>query len=130
MDLAKQVGPNNIYVSVYESGSFDDSKGALRLLDRELEELGVPRTIVLDETTHADELAKSAAAAAATGWIETARGRRELRRIPYMSELRNRSLKPLTVMALNGVTFDKVLFLNDVVFTVINSPKPTSKAGR
>ena len=87
------------------------------MLDRELEELGVQRTIVLDETTHADELAK-APASASPGWIETPRGRRELRRIPYLARLRNRTLKPLADLALNGVTFDKVLFLNDVVFTV------------
>lgn len=127
MDLAKHVGPNNIYVSVYESGSWDDSKGALRLLDRRLEELGVQRTIVLDETTHVDELGK---APASTGWIDTVRGKKELRRIPYLSELRNRSLKPLAEMALNGVTFDKVLFLNDVVFTVIiHFSKPLSTLG-
>jgi len=115
VDLAKHIGPNNIYVSVYESGSMDDSKGALRLLDQELEELGVQRKIVLDETTHADDLAKPPGP---TGWIDTLRGKRELRRIPYLSERRNRSLKPLAEMALNGVKFDKVLFLNDVVFTV------------
>ena len=113
--LAKHLGPNNVYVSVYESGSYDDSKGALRLLDRELGELEVQRTIVLDETTHVDEMAK---APAATGWIDTPRGGRQLRRIPYLAGLRNRSLRPLAELAMNGVTFDKVLFLNDVVFTV------------
>lgn len=122
VELAQHMGPNNIYVSVYESGSWDDSKGALRALDRELEALGVQRTIVLDETTHADEMAKPAAD---TGWIDTPRGQRELRRIPYLAELRNRSLRPLTELALNGVRFDKVLFLNDVVFTVPVSLPPT-----
>lgn len=84
------------------------------------------RTIVLDETTHAEQLAKPPAP---TGWIDTPRGKRELRRIPYLSGLRNRSLKPLAEVALNGVTFDKVLFLNDVVFTV-PSPSPNSRSDR
>jgi hypothetical protein len=35
-----------------------------------------------------------------------------------MSTLRNLSLKPLKEMALEGVTYDKILFLNDVAFTV------------
>ncbi|KAI4122946.1 MAG: hypothetical protein LQ347_006325, partial [Umbilicaria vellea] len=58
LELAQHLGPENIYISMYESGSRDDSKGALRLLDTELGQLGVPRTVTLDETTHADELAK------------------------------------------------------------------------
>ncbi len=115
LKLANHLGPENIYVSIYESGSWDDSKGALRLLDRELEVMGVQKTIVLDDATHVDDLAKPPAS---TGWIDTPRGKKELRRIPYLARLRNLSLKPLADLALNGVTFDKVLFLNDVVFTV------------
>ena len=115
LDLVKHVGPLNVYVSVYESGSWDDSKGALRELDGELGKLGAPRKIVLDDTTHGDEIKKPAAA---TGWVDTPRGRRELRRIPYLSSLRNLSLKPLEDMASQGIFYDKILFLNDVVFTV------------
>ncbi|KAI9877771.1 MAG: hypothetical protein M1830_000498 [Pleopsidium flavum] len=113
VDLVKHFGPENIYISIYESGSWDDTKEALRVLDRELEDLQVQRTIVLDETSHADELAKPPAS---TGWIDTPRGKKELRRIPYLAKLRNLSLKPLGELALNGITFDKVLFLNDVIF--------------
>ena len=113
--LADSLGPENIYISIYESGSWDDSKGALQLLDAELETLGVQRTIVLESSTHADEIASIPSS---TGWIETPRGRKELRRIPYLSRLRNLSLKPLTELALKGITFDRILFLNDVVFTV------------
>lgn len=115
IDLVKHIGPSRVYVSIYESGSWDNSKGALRELDHELGKLGVPRKIVLDEMTHADEIAKPAAE---IGWIDTPRGKRELRRIPYMSSLRNLSLKPLAEMASEGVYYDKILFLNDVVFTV------------
>lgn len=115
LDLAQHFGPENVYVSIYESGSWDDSKGALRLLDQDLELLGVQRTIVLGETTHIDEIAKSPAE---TGWIATPRGKKELRRIPYLANLRNLALKPMIDLALNGIRFDKVLFLNDVYFTV------------
>ena len=53
------------------------------------------------------------------GWVFTARGERgwELRRIPYLAELRNRVMEPLLKEA-RGVKFDKVLWINDVVFTV------------
>ena len=117
--LVKYFGPENVYVSVHESGSWDDSKGALRLLDNLLQELRVNRTITLDPTTHLDEIQKPPADA---GWIDTSRGRKELRRIPYLSKLRNLSLEPLGRLAEEGVKFDKILFLNDVVFTV-QSPR-------
>ena len=115
LDLVEHVGPENIYISIYESGSWDDSKGALRLLDFDLERLGVQRTIVLDDNTHADEIAKPPGD---IGWVETSREKKELRRIPYLANLRNKSLKPLIDLALNGVRYDRILFLNDVAFTV------------
>jgi Cryptococcal mannosyltransferase 1 len=115
LDLVKAIGADRVYVSVYESGSWDNSKDALRILDTELSALGVQRTIILDETTHADEIAKPPTQ---SGWIETPSGKMELRRIPYLSRLRNLSLKPLEQLRESGITFDKILFSNDVVFTV------------
>lgn len=115
LDLVHEIGINNVYLSVYESGSWDDSKGALRELDLALDELGVLRTVVLDQTTHVDEIEKPPAA---SGWIDTPRGKKELRRIPYLSRLRNVSLKPLYKLEKVAVKFDKILFLNDVVFEV------------
>ena len=114
LDLVQYFGRENVYISIYESGSWDDTKGALTLLDKELGKKDVPRLIVLDETTHARELEGSPAA----GWIDTARGKKELRRIPYLAKLRNLSLKPLAELEAKGTRFDKVLFLNDVAFTV------------
>lgn len=115
VDLVKALGPDNVFVSVYESGSWDDSKGALRELDRELEKTGIGRKIVLDETTHAQLVAGPPGA---DGWITVPSGKKALRRIPYLSRLRNLSLQPLLELAENGTAFDHVLFLGDVVFTV------------
>lgn len=115
--LVKELGPNNVHVSIVESGSWDDSKGALRDLAQELEAIGVPKDITLDERTHAVEIA-SPPAEPAPGWIRTSRGKIELRRIPYLARLRNRSLHPLLELEKNGTTFDYVLFLNDIHFTV------------
>ena len=114
LELVEYFGPDNVYVSVYESGSWDASKDALRELDRDLESVRVRRTITLSETTHKDEIQKPFAA----GWIDTPRGKKELRRIPYLSKLRNLVLKPLRELASEDIKFDQVLFLNDVVFKV------------
>ncbi|KAE8146869.1 cryptococcal mannosyltransferase 1-domain-containing protein [Aspergillus avenaceus] len=113
VELASAIGRENVFVSIQESGSWDDSKGALRALDQQLAEHDIPRRIILDETTHRDEISK---APGKQGWIETGRGV-ELRRIPYLAGLRNLVLQPLYELLGNGVVFDKVLFLNDVVFT-------------
>jgi hypothetical protein len=115
VDLVKVLGPENVFVSVYESGSWDDSKGALRSLDRTLGDLGVRRNITLSDTTHLDEISQSPVG---SGWIDTSRGRKELRRIPYLSRLRNYTLWNLGQLFQQGIVFDKVLFLNDVIFTV------------
>ncbi|PYH47077.1 glycosyltransferase family 69 protein [Aspergillus saccharolyticus JOP 1030-1] len=115
VDLVRTLGPDNVFVSVLESGSWDDSKGALHELDTRLDRLGVRRNITLSDTTHQDEIS---APPGHEGWINTPRGRKELRRIPYLARLRNWTLQPLVDLARQGVTFDKVLFLNDVVFTV------------
>jgi hypothetical protein len=117
--LVLSLGPENVYVSIYESGSWDNTKGALRVLDQNLGALGVGRTIILNETTHVDEIAQPPAS---SGWIDTPRGKKELRRIPYLSALRNLSLRPLEELAVKGLRFDKILFLNDVVFTVWPTP--------
>ena len=114
VELARLLGPENIHISIYESGSWDDTKGALSVLDHDLEKLGVPRTIALAETTHFDELAKTPG----PGWIHTSGGKTELRRIPYLARLRNTALKPLEELEKSGIRFDNILFLNDVVFSV------------
>lgn len=119
VELARTWGPENVYVSVYESGSWDESKDALRDLDGRLGALGVPRNITLSDTTHEDEISADEDVQG-EGWIRTSRakGKKELRRIPYLARLRNLTLRPLEHLTELGIGFDKVLFLNDVVFTV------------
>jgi hypothetical protein len=115
--LAKTLGRDNVFITVYESGSWDDSKVVLRDLDATLEANRIRRNITLSDVTHKDEMS-IAKEHRNTGWIDTPRGRKELRRIPYLSRLRNWTLQPLLELARQGEKFDKVLFLNDVVFSV------------
>ena len=113
--LVDILGHENTFVSIYESGSWDDSKGALRLLDKRLSESNVSRSIILDDVTHADEISSTPGT---SGWIQTARADKRLRRIPYLARLRNIVLEPLNELSLKNIKFDRVLFLNDVVFSV------------
>ena len=113
--LVGALGPENVFVSVYESGSWDGSKEARRDRDGRLGEMGAARNITLSDRTHRDEVS---AVPVGEGWVDTPRGRKELRRIPYLAALRNRTLRDLVELYEQGIEFDKVLFLNDVVFTV------------
>jgi hypothetical protein len=115
VELVKALHPDNVFVSIYESGSWDDTKGALRDLDRRLASMDTPRNITLSDTTHADEISQPPGD---EGWVTTSTGKKELRRIPYLARLRNISLRPLMELHRKGVEFDRVLFLNDVAFTV------------
>ena len=116
LDLAENLGADRIFISIYESGSWDESKQVLRQLESALIARGIRHRIILDETTHQDDITRPPAA---EGWVKTPRGGIELRRIPYLSRLRNKTLEPLAGLAANGTTFNKVLFLNDVAFTVV-----------
>lgn len=122
LDLVRYFGADNVYISIVESGSWDDTKGALRELDQELGRLGVERSIEIYDKTHEDEIER-VPEADESGWILTSRGRKELRRIPYLADIRNRVMDKLGQLAegTNGKGkrfFDKVLWVNDVVFTV------------
>ena len=128
LNLTETLGATNIYISILESGSWDDTKGALRALDSSLASLFVPRTIILDPTTHAEEIARapspSSIPADQAGWINITQPNPKnlhgaaLRRIPYLSRLRNRALEPLhTQRSTQGITYDRILFLNDVAFS-------------
>jgi len=127
VDLAKHFLDQNVYVSVVEGGSWDDTKGALRELDLQLESLGVERSIDMSETTHKEEVDRIPGPDE-EGWIMTSRGKKELRRIPYLAGIRNQVMEKLSYLAkrTDGQgkrSFDKILWLNDVIFTV---PPPFS----
>ena len=122
LDLVRHFGAENVYISIVESGSWDDTKGALRDLDRELGNVGVQRSIELLETTHKDEIERTLGPDEA-GWIWTSREKKELRRIPYLAGIRNRVMEKINQLAdtsngQTGQTFGKILWLNDVIFTV------------
>lgn len=122
LDLVKHYGANNVYVSISESGSWDNTKGALRELDAKLAMLGVSRSIEMSERTHSDDVTRIPDKNE-SGWIWTPRGKKELRRIPYLAGVRNQVMAKLKELEEGStgqekITFDKILWLNDVIFNV------------
>ena len=48
-------------------------------------------------------------------------GERRVKRIAYLAEVRNRALRPLDDATLRNTRFDKLLYLNDVIFNPIDA---------
>ena len=102
------------YVSFYENGSTDRTKAILLELDLSLQNLNVNRTITLDEETKEGFISEYKGQ---TGVLSTSHGQK-LRRISRLADLRNRPLEPLSTLAGEGIIFDRVIWINDVVFRV------------
>jgi hypothetical protein len=58
VDLVTFLGPQNVFVAALENGSWDNSKSALKELDDRLAMFEVHRSIILDNTTHKDEVSR------------------------------------------------------------------------
>ena len=104
----------SVFVSIYENGSWDSTKSVLHQLRQTLESSGVQHSVNIDDTSHEQIIARNASS---SGWLDTAYGK-EMRRIPYLASVRNEALKPLSTLSESGTKFDKILYINDVVFSV------------
>lgn len=116
LELIDYLGSENVYFSTYESGSIDNTKEQLVYLDSQLEIRNVARRVVLDPIDQLQEVAREVTSYE-FGWIETGRGKTgwEIRRIPYLANLRNKVLEPFHESQQGD--WDTILWLNDVVFT-------------
>jgi hypothetical protein len=120
-DLARRLGPANVYVSLVEVGSSDATRSELRQLQRRLEALGV--TVTLQTGPAGWELAREAAhkpprGQRRPGWVWHHGGERvDMRRAPLQARSRNRAMEPLMALAAEGKVFERVLWIDDVVFT-------------
>lgn len=95
------------YVSVYESGSSDKTPSELSKLRKKLTLNGLQNTIITGDL------------GASLGGIPFIPGDANSgNRIAYLARLRNLVLQPLLDQKVKGITYDKVIFLNDVLFCV------------
>lgn len=122
LELIDYLGAENVHFSAVESGSQEGTKDALMELKASLDERGATNDISLGMTVweQLDEIdARPPADAREPGWVwNKAEAQWELRRIPYLSRVRNQAMEPLRRLQGEGRSFDKVLWLNDVVFDV------------
>ncbi|KPI34956.1 uncharacterized protein AB675_3854 [Cyphellophora attinorum] len=98
--LIHLLGPDNTYLSIYENDSGDVGSDAM---DRLRAKTPCNNTLVVEDHLDRSGLPK----------ITLVDGRKRVKRITYLAEVRNKALEPL---ADAETIFDKVLFLNDVYF--------------
>ena len=113
----------SVFVSIYENGSWDSTKTLLTQLRQTLKDSDVRHQITVDDTSHEQIIVKAQKDPTSEGWLQTAYGK-ELRRISYLAGVRNEALRPLSTLNKSGVRFDKILYINDVVFSVASFCNP------
>jgi hypothetical protein len=121
--LVDYLGPFNVHFSGIESGSQDGTKEALMDLKYALDDRHVSNTVQLGMDVWGQleeiETRPSPDAPREPGWIwNAAENQYEMRRIPYLSRVRNQAMEPLKALENEGRYFDKVLWLNDVAFDI------------
>ncbi|CAN8098685.1 unnamed protein product [Discula destructiva] len=121
--LIEYLGSNNVYFSAVESGSQDDTKEHLLALEEQLNSRGVANTIDLgmDVYQQLEEMwaRPDPSGPRPDGWIWNEEDNLyDLRRITYLAKERNRAMRPLEDLELSGRKFDKILWINDVLFNI------------
>lgn len=109
LDLIHLIGPDNVFLSIYENDSGAAGAAALEALRSR-----VPcrSTIVYDEHVAMDIMPN----------ITLPDGSVRTKRLSYLTEIRNRALRPLdTLDGVDATRFDKILFLNDVAFRPLDA---------
>lgn len=105
LDLIHILGPENVYLSIYENDSGEAALEALSKLETQ-----VPCNHTLISEAHLDP--------ETLPHVILQDGTRRLKRIAYLAEVRNRALLPLEDAK---TRFDRLLYLNDVMFNPIEA---------
>ena len=105
LELVHILGPENVYLSIYENDSGEDAVEALAKLQTR-----VPcnHTLISEAHLRLETLPH----------VMLQDGSRRVKRIAYLAEVRNRALRPLQEATQR---FDKLLYLNDVMFDPIEA---------
>ena len=106
LDLVDLLGPNNVFLSIYENDSGQEGADALEVFKTKVK---CRHEIISEINLSKDAFPK----------VTMPDGSQRLKRIMYLSEVRNRALRPLDKAS--DTVYDKVLFLNDIAFRPIDA---------
>lgn len=106
LKLIHLLGEDNVFLSIYENNSGPEAESALQDFG---ELVTCNKSLVFEEKLDLDTLPT----------ITVPGGSKRIKRIEYLAEVRNRALKPLDDHPERR--YDKLLYLNDVVFDPIDA---------
>ncbi|KZF19248.1 glycosyltransferase family 69 protein [Xylona heveae TC161] len=104
--LIDELGAENTYLSIYENDSGPETREALAELRQKVK----CRSTIISEHLPRENIPK----------VELPSGEKRIKRIEYLATVRNRALQPLDTIG-KFTAFDKILFLNDVVFSPVDA---------
>lgn len=109
LELIQMLGPEHTFLSIYEN----DSPGGEAALEEFKSKVPCAHEIVFEAHVPLTDFEN----------ITMPDGAERMKRLSYLSEIRNRALKPLDRFSreVGVVEFDKVLFLNDIAFHAIDA---------
>ena len=105
LELLNLLGNRNAFLSIYEN---DSGQEARKVLESFEEKVQCNSQLVYDDHLSLEDIPK----------ITLPDGSNRIKRIAYLAEVRNKVLKPLED---SDVAYDKILFLNDVIFNPIDA---------
>ncbi|KAF2126244.1 glycosyltransferase family 69 protein [Dothidotthia symphoricarpi CBS 119687] len=104
LELIDLLGPDNVHLSIYEDNADAVTKKSL---------VDLKKRVTCNSTIVFEDLNLSTLPR-----ITLPTGETRLKRIAFLADVRNRALAPIDA---NGVKFDKILYLNDVIFKPIDA---------
>lgn len=105
LKLIELLGEENVFLSIYENNSGQEGESALQTL--------------ADQVTCNNSIASEQGLSLGTiPRVAVPGGGKRIRRIDYLAEVRNRALQPLQNA---NMTYDKLLYLNDVIFDPVEA---------
>ncbi|KAL4820375.1 cryptococcal mannosyltransferase 1-domain-containing protein [Aspergillus spinulosporus] len=106
--LIELLGEQNVFLSIYENNSGENGETALQALTSQV---SCNHSIVSQPGLDLNGLSR----------VVLPGGEKRIRRIDYLSAIRNRALFPLEQQNVEGIYYDKLLYLNDVIFDPVEA---------
>ena len=106
LQLIDMLGNRNVYLSIYENTADEAAQVAQFQFEKKVQ---CPHTMILEDAPKLDDLKQ----------ITLPDGSKRTKRITFLAEARNRALEPLDEDP--DARYDKLLYLNDVVFDPISA---------
>jgi Cryptococcal mannosyltransferase 1 len=105
LGLIDLLGPANVFLSTYENDAGPIAKRSLEKFGKDIES---EHQIIFENQLDLNGLPRT----------QLPDGTKQIKRIAYLAEVRNRALRLLNS---SDIKFDKLLYLNDVIFDPVNA---------